>query len=223
MKTAPNAISRLRAAVYARKSSDDSDRDQHNKSVSRQVAHARDFAEGRGWTVAEEYTDDGISGAECVARPGLLRMLGDLKRFDVVVMSETSRLGRDMIHNAVILDQITSAGVRVFYYLTGREETMDSPVARLMVTLQGFAAEMERARCSERTRDALQRKVREGYSTGGGCFGYDAVSPRSGPTAAVSPCARTRTIGLTRVKRRSSGASSTCMRMGTVYGRSRGP
>jgi len=32
------------------------------------------------------YVDDGISGAEYVQRPGLLRLLDHLRQFDVLVM-----------------------------------------------------------------------------------------------------------------------------------------
>jgi DNA invertase Pin-like site-specific DNA recombinase len=50
----------VRVAIYARKSPHD-----HPKrdSVDRQVAHSRDYAARRGWTVADEhvYIDDNIS------------------------------------------------------------------------------------------------------------------------------------------------------------------
>ncbi|MGH8524060.1 MAG: recombinase family protein [Gammaproteobacteria bacterium] len=45
--------------MYARKSNDDSDCDPHNKSVARQAAQGRTFAEERGWAVVEEFCDDG--------------------------------------------------------------------------------------------------------------------------------------------------------------------
>ena len=53
------------AAIYARKSNDQSDRDDEEKSVTRQVDHATAYAARKGWTVAEDhvYTDDAISGA----------------------------------------------------------------------------------------------------------------------------------------------------------------
>jgi DNA invertase Pin-like site-specific DNA recombinase len=52
------------AAIYARKSNDQSDRDDEEKSVTRQVDHATAYAARKGWTVAEDhvYTDDAISG-----------------------------------------------------------------------------------------------------------------------------------------------------------------
>ena len=53
-------------------------------------------------------------------RPGFLRLMNALKPkspFQVLIMSEESRLGREQIQTAYALQQITDAGVRVFYYL----------------------------------------------------------------------------------------------------------
>jgi DNA invertase Pin-like site-specific DNA recombinase len=74
--------------------------------------------------------DDGISGAEFANRPGFLRLMNALKprpTFDVLVMSEESRLGREAIETAYALKQLVTAGVRVFFYLEDRERTLDSP------------------------------------------------------------------------------------------------
>jgi Resolvase, N terminal domain len=63
------------AAIYARKSNDQN-LPHEEKSVSRQLERARAFAERQGWQVLPEYvyTDDGISGAEFVKRPGFLAL-----------------------------------------------------------------------------------------------------------------------------------------------------
>src|SRR5919112_6884464 len=69
------------AAIYARKSTDQNGISDEEKSVTRQIEHAKAYAVKKGWTVAEEhiYVDDGISGAEFVKRPGLLRLMNALK------------------------------------------------------------------------------------------------------------------------------------------------
>lgn len=53
-------------AIYARKSTDQSDRHEDAKSITRQVQGAREFAAKKGWTIAEAhvYTDESVSGAE---------------------------------------------------------------------------------------------------------------------------------------------------------------
>jgi len=48
----------------------------------------------------------------------------------------------------------------------------------MMATLSSFGAEMERAKCGERTRDGLARKAAAGHSAGGRCYGYDSVLNR---------------------------------------------
>ena len=167
----------MKAAIYARKSTDDSDKHEDNRSVARQVERARAFCEARGWTVADDhvYADDGISGAEYQNRPGLLRLMASLKKFDVVVMSEISRLGRDMVRNAVVIDELRGASVQIWYYLTAEQEHADTPEQRIMVTLRSFAAEVERAKISQRTRDALERKALRGQNAGGRVYGYRNV------------------------------------------------
>src|SRR5258708_38300146 len=160
----------MRAAIYARKSTDDNDRHADNKSVTRQVEHAKHYARSHGWTVADEhiYVDDGISGAEFRNRPALLRLLNQLHAFDVLVMSELSRLGREMTHTSTVLAQIRTAGVRVWFYLTDDELKFDSATDKFMVSALSFAAELEREKASQRSRDALLRKAERGFNTGGG-------------------------------------------------------
>jgi DNA invertase Pin-like site-specific DNA recombinase len=68
------------AAIYARKSTDQSGVADDQKSVARQVEHARAYAARKGWTFVDEhaYVDDGISGAEFANRPGFLRLMNAL-------------------------------------------------------------------------------------------------------------------------------------------------
>ena len=168
------------AAIYARKSTEQSGVADEAKSVTRQIDHARVYAVRKGWTADEAhvYVDDGISGAEFAKRPGFLRLMNALKPrplFQVLVMSEESRLGRESIKTAYALKQLIAAGVRVFFYLEDRERTLDSPTDKIMMSLTAFADEMERARASQRVTDAMERKARAGHVTGGRVFGYDNV------------------------------------------------
>jgi DNA invertase Pin-like site-specific DNA recombinase len=168
------------AAIYARKSTEQNGVADEQKSVSRQVDHARQYALAKGWAVDEAcvYVDDGISGAEFANRPGYLRLLNVLKPrapFQVLVMSEESRLGREAIETAYALKQLVTGGVRVFFYLEDRERTLDSPTDKIMMSLTAFADELEREKARQRTYDAMLRKARSGHVTGGRVFGYTNV------------------------------------------------
>jgi DNA invertase Pin-like site-specific DNA recombinase len=167
------------AASYARKSTDQTGvADQ--KSVAPQIDHARQYAARKGWAVDDAFVfvDDGISGAEFANRPGFLRLMNSLKPrapFQVLVMSEESRLGREAIETAYALKQLVTGGVRVFFYLEDRERTLNSPMEKGMLALQTMADELEREKAPQRTYDAMLRKAQAGHVTGGRVFGYTNV------------------------------------------------
>src|SRR5262245_10472074 len=106
-------------AIYGRKSTEQSVLAEESSSVARQVEHATAFATRRGWTVNQDaiFADDGVSGALFAdKRPGLARLLNALTPhtpFQILVMSEESRLGREAIETGWTLKRIIDAGVRV--------------------------------------------------------------------------------------------------------------
>jgi DNA invertase Pin-like site-specific DNA recombinase len=172
-------MSPMIAAVYARKSTDQNLPDAE-QSVTRQVEQATAYATRKGWTVdpAHVYQDDGISGAEFVKRPGLTRLMNAVRPhapFQVLVMSEESRLGREQIETAYLLKQLITAGVRVAYYLEDRERTLGTPTDKILLAVSGFADEVERDKARQRTYDAMHRKAGAGHVTGGVVFGYENV------------------------------------------------
>ena len=133
------------AAVYARKSTEQTGVADEQKSVSRQVEHARQYAIRKGWNVADEYiyVDDGISGAEFANRPGFLRLMNALKPrppFQVLIMSEVSRLGREQIETACALKQLINSG-RALLQLLGGQRTADGERDRQVPALRGEASQ----------------------------------------------------------------------------------
>ena len=168
----------IAAAIYARKSTEQVGVSDEEKSVARQMEHAKAYALKKGWTVPDElvFVDDGVSGAEFVKRPGFIRLMNGLKprpSYQILIMSEESRLGRESIETSFALKQIIDAGVRVFFYLEDRERTLDNAMDKVMLSLTNFASEMERERGKLRTYDAMLRKAKAGHVTGGKVFGYD--------------------------------------------------
>jgi site-specific DNA recombinase len=168
------------AAVYARKSTD-----QHiageAKSVTRQIELAMACAKTQGFDVAPEhiYVDDATSGAEFERRPGLIRLLNashPQAPFAALFLADKDRLGREQFETNHILKQLSLAGVRIFEYQNGGQEVrLESPIDKILMSVSNFAAELERAKASQRTRDALQHKAQRGFVAGGTVFGYRNV------------------------------------------------
>lgn len=168
------------AALYARKSTEQHSLNDEEKSITRQIEHAKLYAAQKGWTIPDEliFSDDGVSGAEFIKRPGFIRLMNALTPkppFQVLIMSEESRLGREQIKTAYALQQLTDAGVKVWFYLSDQERKLDTAIDKIMGSLTGFASEMEREKASQRTYDAMLRKAKSLHVTGNKVFGYDNV------------------------------------------------
>ena len=177
------AFSGLRCGIYCRKSNED-DGSEELRSVARQAARARAYAAQKGWTVADDlvFVDDGISGAEFKRRPGLARLLNaaEAKAFDVLVMSEPSRLGREQAETAFTLKRIADAGAEVWYYLEDRRAELDTAVGKFIEAVHSFGSELERERTRQRTLDGMLRRAQAGYSTGGRIYGYRSIPVHTG-------------------------------------------
>ena len=49
-------VAQMIAAIYARKSTDDSERNEEARSTTRQVERATEYATAKGWTVDPRYS-----------------------------------------------------------------------------------------------------------------------------------------------------------------------
>src|SRR5262245_1140696 len=165
-------------AILVRKSTLQEDRSEVARSVPRQIEGGRAYRERVGYIVPEEYVfvDEGLSGAEFARRPGLQRLLAMLEPtppFRALIISELSRLGRDPYDTPHYIKRILKAAVRIFTYLDNEEITLHSLADKLKLTVSSIIADGEREAARRRTAEALLRKARAGYVTGGRVFGYD--------------------------------------------------
>ena len=171
------------AAVYARKSTDDSDRNEEARSTTRQIERATEYARAKGWTVDPRYVfaDDAVSGAEWTRRPGFNALLAALvprPPFGVLIVSELSRIGRDVVRTPAAILQLEDAGVEIHSYLSGAPISLASEAGEMSTVLHSLLASFERRRARERTYDALRRRAEAGAVCGGKTFGY--VNVRNG-------------------------------------------
>ena len=151
----------VRVGIYARVSTIG-----HGQDVGLQIEELRRVASDRGWVVAAEYSDEGISGSR-ESRPGLDRMLEDARRgkFDVVAVWKLDRLGRSLRHLLGVLDDIARLGIQ---FVSVRDPGIDttSPAGRLLLHLLGAFAEFEKSLIAERVRAGVQRAQQSGKHCG---------------------------------------------------------
>lgn len=165
------AAETLRAAIYARVSTFD-------QEPENQLAELRRYVEARGWS-AREYVDCGVSGTKD-RRVGLDQLVVDARRrhIDVLVCWRLDRLGRNLRHLILLLDDLQAVGVAFVSLSEGIDAT--TPAGKLQLHILGAIAEFERGRIVERVKAGLARAKAQGKR-----FGRPKVIPCADRLAAV--------------------------------------
>ena len=150
----------MKAAIYARVSTANNGQD-----PTMQTRELREYCERRGWTVAGEYVDIGISGTK-EKRPGLDRLMGDAhrRRFDAVVVWKFDRFARSVSHLLRALETFKTQGIDFVSY----SEQMDTstPAGKMVFTALGAVAELERSLIVERVKAGLRNARAKGKRIG---------------------------------------------------------
>jgi DNA invertase Pin-like site-specific DNA recombinase len=159
----------MRTAIYARVSTTN-----HGQDVSLQTREMRQFAEARGWELADEYVDQGVSGAKD-SRPELNRLMADAhkRRFDVVLVWKLDRFGRSLRHLVNALAEFESLNI-AFVSLSDNLD-LSTASGRLMFQIIGAMAEFERALIQERVRAGIRNARAKGRRIGRPRVAVDAA------------------------------------------------
>jgi DNA invertase Pin-like site-specific DNA recombinase len=125
----------------------------------------RAYCKRRGWKIRHEYIDEGISGAK-ESRPQLNKLLGDahLRRFDAVVCWRFDRFARSVSHLLRTLETFKALGIE-FVSLSEQLDT-STPAGKLVFTVLGAVAELERSLIAERVRAGLRNARAKGKILG---------------------------------------------------------
>ncbi len=172
-----------RAIGYVRVST--SEQASEGVSIDVQTARIRAWRDANGYTLAETFTDAGISGKRADNRPGLRRALdAACKRRAALVVYSLSRLARSTRDAIEIAERLDRAGADLVS-LTERLDTT-SAAGKMLFRMLAVLAEFERDLVSERTTAALAYKRRNGERTGGIPFGW-RLGPDGVTLIAVEP------------------------------------
>lgn len=149
----------MRAAVYVRVSTSD-------QTPEPQLHAIRAYAAARGFTIAGEYVDHGVSGAKA-RRPSLDQLAGDARRrrFDVVLIVKLDRLARSLHHLVELAAEWEALGVGLVCVDQAGVDTT-TPNGRLLFGVLASVAEFERDLVIERTRAGVEAARRRGRHPG---------------------------------------------------------
>lgn len=149
-----------RVALYARVSTNN-----HGQDVTLQTRELKQFVERRGWQLAGEYVDLGISGLK-VRRPELDRLMADAHRhqFDAVIVWKFDRFARSVSHLLRALETFQALGVD-FVSLSESLDT-STPTGKMVFTVLGAVAELERSLIVERVKAGLRNARAKGKRLG---------------------------------------------------------
>src|SRR5262252_3235911 len=125
----------------------------------------RDYVAHRGLQIAEEYRDEGISGSKD-SRPALDRLMKDARarKFDVVIVARFDRFARSVSHLLRALEEFSHLGVD-FVSVSEAIDT-STPMGRMVFTVLGAVAELERNLIKERVHMGISRARKQGKTLG---------------------------------------------------------
>ena len=160
--------SQVRAALYARVSTT------NGQSPEMQVRELREYCQRRAWKIVEKYVDRGISGKK-ERRPQLDKLMGDAhrRRFDTVVVWKFDRFARSVSHLLRALETFRSLGID-FVSLSEQMDT-STPTGKMVFTVLGAVAELERSLIAERVRAGLRNARAKGKRLGRPSVAVDAA------------------------------------------------
>ncbi|MCC6678132.1 MAG: recombinase family protein [Phycisphaerales bacterium] len=171
-------VTRIRCAVYCRKSSEAGLEQEFNSLDAQRDAGEAYIAsqKAEGWVcLPDRYEDGGYTGGN-MERPGLKRLMADINadKVDCVVVYKIDRLSRSLLDFARMMETFERHKV-AFVSVTQQFNTGQS-MGRLMLNVLLSFAQFERELCSERTRDKIAAAKRRGKWVGGRpILGYDVL------------------------------------------------
>ena len=179
-------VRKLRCAIYTRKSTEEGlEMDYNSLDAQRDACHAYITSQkSEGWVALREAYDDGGFSGGTLNRPGVQRLLEDVREglVDVIVVYKIDRLSRSLADFARLVELFDSQKV-TFVSVTQSFNTTTS-MGRLTLNILLSFAQFERELGGERVRDKIASSRARGIWMGGmPPLGYDVVERKLVPNA----------------------------------------
>jgi DNA invertase Pin-like site-specific DNA recombinase len=158
----------MRAAIYARVSTN------NGQDPHMQIRELREYCKRRGWDVAGEYVDAGVSGTK-EHRPQLDVLLTACRkrRVDAVVVYRYDRFARSLRQLVNALEEFRSLGIEFISLHEGVDTS--TPNGRLVFGIFASIAEFERELIRDRVKSGIAAARSKGMKLGRPRVSADAV------------------------------------------------
>jgi Site-specific recombinases, DNA invertase Pin homologs len=134
------------------------------QTVENQRFEINQFCE-RQELVVHRWIEETISGAKNLEDRKLGKLLKKMKKGDILICSELSRLGRNLLMIMGILNECMNRDIQVWTIKDNYRLGSDIN-SKVLAFAFGLSAEIERNLISQRTKEALARKRAEGVVLG---------------------------------------------------------
>ena len=165
-----------KVGIYMRLSRDDERQGESLSIENQRTILTKYIEEQQGWTVYDEYVDDGISGTTFEERPGVQRLLEDAKngRINLIICKDLSRFGRNYIEVGRYIDYIFPMYNIRFIALTDNIDTINTDSASMdMLPIMNVFNEWHSANTSKKLRAVFEANAKAGkYKTTVPPYGY---------------------------------------------------
>ena len=115
--------------------------------------------------VIDKWISETVSSGQPLEKRKLGRLVKKIKKDDLIIASELSRLGRNLMQIMGILNCLLDAGAKV-WTIKDNYRLGDDIQSKVLAFAFGLSAELERKMISERTKEALARIRASGRTLG---------------------------------------------------------
>jgi DNA invertase Pin-like site-specific DNA recombinase len=148
-----------RVVSYLRASTADQD-------TAKNRADVLAFANAKGFVGRVAFVEERVSGLKSWRKRKLAQVVEDLKQGDILIVPELSRLGRSLVEVLEVLNVLTDKDVAVYSVKEAFQLNGQNIQAKVMRTMLGLFAEIERDLISARTKEGLAAARAKGVKLG---------------------------------------------------------